>query len=175
MENLKYFFYLIGLITGGKTLGPLWGGLVATGLFIGIVLLVKHIKKQRQRRDLQDRFEDIHLVEMPGGRWIDLNFKPGIYILATRGNLRNVANYWSNLLKEVGNKRSIQIYIYRFQDGENVNESEEQYVERIEREIGVRRVQKHQAIKSEDPAFYLKVHHGDKYKEIAGNIHEWDT
>ncbi len=122
------------------------------------------------------RYEHIYIIEKPGGRWINLKFdqdNPDLVFYALPGQVNKMAEDLEQLLRSSGNKRGLKIFVFRFQSGEFCNEDDEEYIARLEADIGKTRIEQHVKYKK-DEAFYQEVHHGEKKPITQGRVYEWN-
>lgn len=161
-----------------KFLGPIYGTLAVIFLITIIALLSWTLRRSRDLKQIADRLENVYIVERPGGRWIQLKFErdnPGLVIYADPGQVNATVEKYLRLLKKSGNKRDLKVFVYRFQHGEFCNEDDQEYITRLEYDIGEKRIEQHSEYKK-DIRFYMRAHHLEPGAPVeAPNVYEWDV
>lgn len=122
--------------------------------------------------NMNKRFDDVFLVtETPEGK-VDIPHLDDLIIHVRKQRLKSAIKYFMDLIERSGNKHGIKVVVFVFQDGEYVNETPEEFEDRVRRGIEANRAVRHAKIKEEDPDYYISNQHGADKEQFVFN---WDV
>ena len=180
MKKLKFLAIPIALAAAGvawllnKAAGPVAGFLGMMIFLLGVFYLIDWIAAMIKARQYGNRYENIYVVENPPDcdleKMLPALRVQGLIIAVSKGKVLETALAERELLKKAGNKRGVEVIPIHFQSGMYVNETVEEYIERLTDLIKVNRSIRHNDIKEKDPDWYERTHHGEKVR----NVYEWN-
>lgn len=158
--ELKYVIFAAAGLAAMMSGGPAVFFMLALvcALLFGLYLLYK---RNQVIRKLGHRYEDIFIVEKPNNNRIDLGIDQDLFFWANPGEVSKTAEFYEKLLERSNNQRNLEIHVFRFDVGERVGETEEEFKAYVVGKIKELRKKKHTETLKKTPDYYYQVHRGD--------------
>lgn len=151
--------------------------LASLAVAVWLFLFWKRWKQENEKKSFRDRMENVYLVachpKTNAPPWLGemspfASFVPYYEVMEERkrvvGLLEESGNrFWKN--ERLKKKHRLQIVVYLFRDGEFVNESFDEYSERVAASIKQDRAVRHAALKSLSESWYLVKWHSQNCVE----------
>ncbi len=132
-----------------------------------IVAVLSGLMWARQWAELyafRRRFEDVYIVgKTPDGTEPDFGALNDLVDFVDATDVYATQQHYNELLVASQNQLGVSIYTWRYQYGAHINETLEEYTERVLLDIKSSRAARHEYEAKEDPAWYQKYQHGENY------------
>lgn len=163
MRTLKYFVFILFVLLLVRTVLATWSDFyIPIGVLVaGLAIWLKfRLERVRLLKKFNARIDDVYLVGYAEGRPIYLAGLEDVVIPVKRSQVLGKVQYYKRLIKDSGNKFGIGVQVILFQDGQYINETTEEYIDRVRERVYASRSEQHGRVKEQDKELYLSVKHG---------------
>lgn len=162
-----YILFTIGAFGAYLTL-PMTTTIVTGVLIAAIWAVVIKIRNRMKLLAASKRIEPVYIIGPDqNGEHPDMAHLSDICVFAKLRSTGKEAGKWRDLLIESNNKQNLEVVEFRYQDGEYVNETPQEYENRVWQEIKDHRSKHHTKLKESNNEWYVKYHHKEKKTRVT--------
>lgn len=157
----KEIMIWIGAILLGGAIGKAGGLIVAFAISTPALLVYLVVSDQvRRLREYGQRIDHLYIVAIPEGLPdLHLGDWERDCVIVPHGQVMKHLAKHQKLLTKSGNQTGAEIRFILWRDGENINETHDEYKHRVINTISADKFERHSQLKNQDTVWYLTHHH----------------